>query len=166
MSRVRSSFSLRFTGPCAALALIAPGLLAGCTSYSAPTLEVTHASVKDRTPEALVLDFTIDATNRNRIELPLREMDYTVKLGGREVFSGTRSPEAALHRLGTQTIHLPAVVPLELEQTTLDPHYEIEGVLKYITPGQLAQVLFDIKVRRPKVRFSAQGELETLPATP
>lgn len=164
MSSARPSSSYSFAIDIAALAAIA--LAAGCSSYSAPSLQVTQARVKERTPEALVLDFTIDATNRNRIELPLREMDYTVKLGGREVYSGTRSPEAALRRLGTQTIHLPAVVPLELEQTTLDPHYEIEGVLKYITPGQLAQVLFDIKVRRPSVRFSATGELESAAATP
>jgi hypothetical protein len=137
-------------------------ILAGCSTYSAPELHVLRAAVTDETPEGLVVGFTIEATNRNEIELPLREVRYTLRLDGREVFSGVRSPEASLRRLGTQTIRIPAVIAVgpESPRPTGTLPFTIDGTLGYITPGQFAQVLFDIKVRRPSVAFTGQGTLD------
>src|ERR1051326_568555 len=91
------------------LALVV-GAGGGCSSYSAPTLRVSGVKVKERTEAGGGLDFALEATNRNEIELPLREVRYSVTLDGKPVFSGVRSPEASLRRLGVQTIHVPAVV--------------------------------------------------------
>ena len=134
----------------------------GCSSYSAPTLNITGVRVAEETPDGLVLEFSIDAANRNDVELPLREVRYALSLDGKEVFRGVRSPEAALRRLGTQTIKIPAVIALGegVPRPTGKQRYTIDGTLAYTTPGQLAQVLFDIKVRRPRVGFGDQGEVD------
>lgn len=144
-----------------ALCAILPGL-GGCSSYSAPQLSVADVKIKEETPAGLVLEFTLDATNKNTIELPLRDVRYELKLGGREVFSGVRSPEAALRRLGTQRIVIPAVIPLGpgSPRPVGLVAYELSGTLGYLTPGQFAQVLFDIKVSRPKVRFGERGTMD------
>jgi hypothetical protein len=136
---------------------------AGCSPYSAPGLKVTSVAIKDQTPAGTVLDFSIEASNRNEVELPLREVRYTLHLDGKEVFRGVRSPEASLRRLGVQTIHIPAVVP-EGQSTGPGTRFVLEGQLGYTTPGSLAQVLFDIKVRRPKVGFREEGQLGAPPA--
>lgn len=136
----------------------------GCSSYSAPSLKVTSA-VATRSATGTVIDFTVDASNRNEVELPLREVRYSVSLDGREVFRGVRSPEASLRRLGVQTLHIPAVVPPELSPGA-GARYTIEGQLGYTTPGSFAQVLFDIKVRRPTVAFRQEGEVMVAPPAP
>jgi hypothetical protein len=138
------------------------GLIGGCTRYAAPTLSVAAARVTDQSPQGVVISFDLDATNTNEVELPLREMDYTLRLDGREVFRGVRSPEASLRRLGTQRITVPAAVGLGEGQPRpagVVP-YVLEGELAYITPGQIAQVLFDIRVRRPKVAFRQEGMVD------
>ena len=135
-------------------------LLAGCSSYKPPTLAVTGASVAQESPDGLVLRFTLDATNENEVELPLREVAYAVRLDGREVFRGVRSPEATLRRLGTQQIVVPAAVPADGERPRGVARFEIDGKLSYTTPGSIAQVLFDTGVRRPSVRFRQEGEVD------
>src|SRR5689334_18329770 len=67
--------SMRAIGVCASGFLALAG---GCSSYSAPGLRVTAVTVKDRTPTGTVLDFAIEASNRNEVELPLREVRYSV----------------------------------------------------------------------------------------
>jgi hypothetical protein len=142
--------------------LVLMAFLGGCSKYMAPTLDVTGVRVLEETPAGLVLEFSIDAANRNEVELPLREVRYSLMLDGREVFRGVRSPEAALRRLGTQTVRIPAVIPIGEGQPrpTGRQRYTLDGTLAYTTPGQFAQVLFDIKVRRPRVGFRDEGEVE------
>ena len=36
--------------------------------------------------------------------------------------------------------------------------WSIQGTVQYLTPGALAEILFDTGVRQPKARFSGQGE--------
>lgn len=132
-------------------------LAAGCASYAPPSLVVAEARPRDQTSAGVVLDFAIDATNPNPVELPLKEVRYTLTLDGREVFRGVRSPEASLRRLGTQRFHIPAAVPFAGAPPAVPARYTLRGEVLYITPGQLAQALFDIKVRRPTVGFHGEG---------
>jgi hypothetical protein len=144
---------------------LALGLLAGCSKYRAPTLTVREAAITQRTDEGAVVRFTLDARNTNQVELPLKSMSYRLSLDGREVFRGFRSPEATLRRLGTQQITLPAVVSLEDQALLAGPvRYRIEGSLTYVTPGSVAEILFDAGVRRPTVAFSDAGTLTFIEA--
>ena len=149
---------MKLRGVCV-FGFVALGVLGGCSTYSAPGLRVSQVRVAERTEAGVVLDFALEATNRNEVELPLREVRYSVSLDGKEVFRGVRSPEASLRRLGTQTIHVPAVVPAA-DAGARTARYVLAGELGYITPGQFAQVLFDIKVRRPNVAFREEGDVE------
>jgi hypothetical protein len=132
-------------------------VLGGCGGYAAPSLHMSSARVTEQTAEGYVIDLAVDATNTNSVELPLKEIRYSVSVDGRQVFSGVRSPEATLRRLGTQTFHIPAVGAGAAP--TAGSRYVVEGRLRYLTPGRLAEVLFDIKVRRPTVRFREEGTL-------
>lgn len=138
------------------------GTLAGCTSYAPPTLSVAGVAVTERTEMGLVLEFTLDAQNVNSVALPLREMRYTLELDGREVFRGYRSPEATLRRYGRQYLRVPVAIALEPGQAppSGSVRYRLDGTLTYIVPGEIAQVLFEADVRRPRVRFSETGTLE------
>jgi hypothetical protein len=152
--------------------------LGGCASYRAPALEISRIRLVEETPAGLVLNFDIDARNDNEVELPLREVRYTVRLHGAEgagsetiVFSGIRSPEASLRRLGTQRITFPAAIAIDTpsapavrggaeRRPTGIVRYTVEGELHYITPGQIAQILFDLNVRRPRVYFRDEGMVD------
>jgi hypothetical protein len=141
--------------------------LAGC-AYAPPQLSVTQARITDESEQGVVVTFRIDALNANSVELPLREIHYTLAVGGKPVFYGVRSPEASLRRLGTQQISFPAVIPLNPDQPPPAGKvpYSIDGTLDYTTPGEFAQTLFDTGVRRPSVRFHQSGTIDLSPPSP
>ena len=149
---------------CAMIVVLAFGALgAGCESYSSPVLSVSKAEPTERTPDGCAMLFTLDARNDNDEPLPLRTVEYRVDLNGREVFAGTRSAEATLRRLGTQQLRLPAVVVLTPETQSLAAgmaHYRLTGSMYYVTPGRLAETLFDSGVHTPSVGFEFEGDID------
>lgn len=140
---------------------LAPAFLAGCSTYAPPTLEFAQPRLVDESPDGFVLAFELDATNANEVELPLRDVRYTVALDGR-TYRGVRSGEASLRRLGTQRLVIPAAFPLsEGQARPAGPvRYRVEGELRYVTPGEIAQILFDTGVRRPTVTFRHEGTID------
>jgi hypothetical protein len=149
----------------AAILAVLAAILGGCASYRAPEFSVTEARAGARSNDGVEMFFTLDARNDNDVALPLRDVKYRVELDGRTVFSGTRSAEATLRRLGTQKITLPAVVRLDENApegartggATLP--YRISGTVTYVTPGQIAEILFDTGVRVPTVGFEGEGQI-------
>jgi hypothetical protein len=133
---------------------------AGCRSYSAPVLDVQSAAPGEPSDTARVVRFTISAENSNEVELPLTVVRYRLLLDGQQVFEGVRSPEATLRRLGVQSFVIPAVVPRGEDAPGGPKFYMLEGTLEYITPGSVAQILFDLGVRRPRVSFREEGTLD------
>lgn len=138
--------------------------LCGCESLSSPKLSVASASPTERTSEGSAMLFVIDARNDNDVALPLRTVEYSVDLNGQRVFSGTRSAEATLRRRGMQQFHLPAVVNLSeagnAGLTEGTARYRLSGQVYYVTPGQLAEVLFDAGVRTPSESFAFEGDID------
>jgi hypothetical protein len=138
----------------------------GCSWYHAPDLDVVSVQRAQETDEGMVLSFGLDASNENEVALPLKTVRYSLELEGKRVFSGRRAAEATLRRKGTQRILLPAAVPWEKiggEAPAGDVPYRLSGELSYVTPGQLAEILFDTGVRRPSVRFSEKGVIAFSP---
>lgn len=128
---------------------------------------VTSANIRNRTAEAAVVEFVIETTNPNDIELPMRDVVYTLNVNGRRVFSGRRDAQATMPRGGTQQIIIPAVVPMVAADGSggkagLEPGlytYRLTGRIYYSLPSQLADVLFDAKLSRPSVGISDKGEI-------
>jgi hypothetical protein len=138
--------------------LVGVGLLAGCTIPSDPQLSVTGASVTQRDADSSVVVFTLRAVNENEEVLPLKRVNYSVQVGGRAVFTGERSPEVSIPGKGEQTFTIPAVIPgpAPAPGTPL----MLTGDVTYISPGLLAEVLFDTGVRRPRAGFSGATPLD------
>ncbi|MBC7772830.1 MAG: LEA type 2 family protein [Pyrinomonadaceae bacterium] len=106
--------------------------------------------------------FTVNASHDNDKVLPLREAHYALEVNGQRVFSGIRSAQCTLSRFGSQQFTIPAAVPAaSLTGLSGDVvSYRLSGTLTYITPGALAELLFDTGVSRPSVGFSHQGTLD------
>ena len=131
--------------------LAAASVLVGCSGTQTPSLSVLGGSVKERGPNATVVEFIIDADNANPDALPLQEVEYTVARDGVVVFSGKRSAEAIIRRYGKQQFVLPAAFTSEQSP---EGEYRISGTVTYIAPGALAETLFDQEIVRPSVDFS------------
>lgn len=143
------------------LILLLTLLATGCSAYDAPKIDVVGARISQETAEGIVIDFTLDATNTNEVDLPFERVRYALRLNGQRVFSGTRSAEATVRRLGTQQFMLPAAIDLaEFEMPEGDVEYELSGSVVYVTPGEIAQLLFDAGVRKPRSSFQQTGVLE------
>ena len=149
------------------LLLVAAG---GCSTQP-PRVEVQDALVVDRSVEAMQIDFSLELFNPNEEPIPLLNCEYTLFVEGREVFRGKRAALTTLDRNGTRRIMLPAVIPYADAnwpgaEAPESFRYRLTGELQYIAPGELAEILFDTGVRRPKVGFSAAGRLTVLDAGP
>ena len=134
--------------------------LSGCGFGGKPSIEVTSARVVDRTPTALHLEFALEGKNMGDEPLPLRNIEYTLALDGKTVFEGSRLADRTLPAFGTQTLLLPAVLILDEAGQDTSPRYVFSGQIEYSKPGELADVLFDAKIVRPKVSFADRGTLE------
>lgn len=164
------SFGLKRSGVRAGAAATLAGvlLIGGCSSIKDPSFAVVGVAEGERTDEALVLNFTVQAENPNAEPIPLRDTDYALTLEGIEVFRGRRDAQATLRRYGSYTFTLPAVVPADrFDLLAFDAgraadgiRYDLMGTVQYITPGALAEVLFDTGVRRPKAVLSERGTIE------
>lgn len=137
-------------------------LVGGCTSYTAPKLTVTSATLTEESPTGLVISFLIAAENSNRDQLLLRDISYTLWLDGERAFSGSRSPEATLARLAIQQLRIPAAVPIDADHPRpVGPvPYRISGTLTYVTPSKLMEVLYDSGLPPPTVDFSDEGTID------
>ncbi len=119
------------------------------------------AAITDRTPDAVVVTFTLEGTNHSDEPLPLDNVTYALNLNGRPVFAGTRDAEAALPPGHTQRVRLPVPVPADQAATTTGAvPYRLTGSMLYRLPGAIAEVFFDSGVRKPSVSFSESGNLD------
>mgnify|MGYP001272880491 CR=1 FL=1 len=150
------------TRPLACSLLALAFALVGCSGARAPSLSVSEVYVVERTSEGVAVEFVLDAENPNTVELPLRQVFYSLSVDGRRVFSGERSAEATLRRDGSQQIRLPAVVPLGTGEATLRGArpYRLHGTLRYVTPGAFAEAMFEAGLNRPSVSFSDSGTID------
>lgn len=144
-----------------AILLALASALGACTDYSSPKLGVESARATERTPDGAAVVFVLSAENENDVALPLRTVEYALALDGQNVFSGTRSAEATLRRKGVQQIVLPATVRTDGGASVSGvSRYRLSGRVYYVTPGQLAEVLFDAGVRTPSAEFAFDGEID------
>jgi hypothetical protein len=136
--------------------------LAGGCAYQSPRLKVTDIKVTERSEAGIVLKVAVEAENRNEVELPLREIRYKVGFAGGPSYTGVRSGEASLRRLGTQTLTFPAVIPLAAGEPVPEGllNVEVSGDLSYIAPGELSKVLYDTGIRRPSKSFSGAAAID------
>jgi LEA14-like dessication related protein len=143
------------------LTIAASAVVGGCTTYEHPTIDITSARMTDATDEAASLNFGLHLHNPNNEPLTLLDFEYTMNVDGRQVFEGKRAAETTLAARGSKNVAIPAVIPYEaaewLNGLPPEARYQLKGKLRYLTPGKIFQVLFDLGVRRPTVGFSDAG---------
>lgn len=134
----------------------------GC-SVKAPTFKVVDVAVTEESPEASVVTFVLEGENSGKEPLPLRDVNYSLSLDGKQVFSGMRHAETTLPAGGPpQRIALPVVVRAEDSggKPLGQREYRFSGSVEYLTPGSLAEYFFDSGLRRPTTGFGESGKLD------
>jgi LEA14-like dessication related protein len=144
--------------------LTAGSLVGGCSITQAPSIGVGSATIADETDEALELNISLDLNNPKAEPLELLEARYTVRIDGRRAYAGRWAAEATVRGTGEQRVTIPAVVRFdEFGWTSADrPEavvWTVRGSLLYVEPGELAELLLDAGIRRPRVAFSGEGRL-------
>lgn len=142
-------------------------MLTACSSRRPPEFQVISVDQRDAGAEGIVLDFTVEGTNPNPFELPLRDVHYTLDIAGAPAFTARRSAEATLPRKGTQRFILPAVLPRDAAANNPNPAdipYSLTGTVEYQFPDPLSDVLFDTSIRRPRAAITITGALDFTPA--
>ena len=147
-------------------------VLAGCSSYQHPSVEVTGVRLGEVTDEAAALQFSVNMHNPNNEPLTLLEFEYGLHVDGRKVYEGKRAAETVLATRGSKQVTIPAIIRFDATEPRWSPEampdeaqFSLNGKLKYITPGKIAEVLFDLGVKRPTVQFSDEGRVR-LASTP
>ncbi len=144
------------------LALLVTVLLAGCSAYRTPQIEVLGAALAERSDEAEVWRIELSLTNPNSEPFELREFDYRFSVDGQSVYLGRRAAEATLSARSEKRLQIPAVVRFDRcaaagEGSLTGRSWQIDGSLLYVTPGEIAEMLLDTGARKPRVGFSGSG---------
>lgn len=140
-------------------------VLAGCSGVKAPGFRVVSVTETERSADAVVLGFTLEAENQNDVALPLERAQYSLRLDGDRVFRGSRVAGVTAPRYGRQVLELPVVVPADLVPPGRfdqpgEMAYVLRGEVEYQLPGRLAEFLFDINIRRPTAPLALTGTLD------
>lgn len=144
----------------AALATLASLPLIGCSGISTPKLSIVDVQQDEHEPTGRRIMIVVKAENLSDEQLPLRDATYVVRLDGKEVFSGQRSPESTLRKWGVQELRFPVALPSDRWPTTDSPvRYDISGSLVYLPPGKLNEILYDYRLLRPTASFSGTGQV-------
>lgn len=138
-----------------ALCLVFPA----CVGTTPPTLRVTDASVSERSAEAAVVVFTIEAANSNAEAMPLTRMEYQLSIDGRVIASGLRSAEATVRQHGRSILTLPVAIPMEASRQVGTLAYRLEGRLGYMPANATSRMLVDAGLRFPSTRFADEGAI-------
>jgi hypothetical protein len=139
-------------------------ILGGCSTYRQPAIQVQDARVTEQSDEAIAIGFELLVENPIKEPLKLLDLDYRLWVDGREVHGGRRSAESTLGGSSKHTITIPAVAPFnELDWTSASLPSEvtcrIEGTVTYLTPGEIALILFESGVWRPSSGFSHKARI-------
>jgi hypothetical protein len=148
----------------ALLTLLSALALAGCTIYQNPKIAFGDATPAEMTDEAMRIDVLVDLVNPNQEPLDLIRFSYRFVVDGRTLFEGRRAAQATLSARGERRLTLPVIIRFEDVDwdagslpESLD--WSISGSLLYLTPGELAEILLDLGVRKPTARFRGRGNL-------
>ena len=138
--------------------------MTGCSSFRSPRITLGSVSVAEVTDEALAIQIDLELQNPNTIALGLDELRYTITVDGTLAFVGRRAAGRTLSSLETRRLTLPGVIDFETigwspSSGPRQVRYTVRGSLWYQTPSEIAQLLFDTGMRRPKVRFGIDGQL-------
>lgn len=161
------------------------GVLSGCGS-AAPLAQVRGVEVTQRGPEGVALVFDVETLNPRSQSLPLKRVDYTLSVAGREVFRASRSPEASMVRRGVQSVKLPVSIAAEDLRGLAEPGdggdavaltpeaagetgaretgagalgMSLRGTFEFVEPEQIPELLYENRLRVPTLSFAADGTL-------
>lgn len=153
---------------CLLAALLVAVWLPGCTMLQPPDLETHGAVLTELSDDAAVFNFRVAMNNPNDDSLQLLEMIYELRIDGEPVYEGRRAVQRTLGPRTEAAMELPAVIPFTrvgwTEASRPDSvRYDLRGRLQYVTPGYIAEILFDTGVRRPRVSFSSTGDVPLQP---
>ncbi|MGH7243244.1 MAG: hypothetical protein ACREJD_07495 [Phycisphaerales bacterium] len=143
-----------------ALAALASLPLAACTGISSPKLTVVDVHQDEHEPTGRRIIIVVNAENLSNEQLPLRDASYIVRLDGKQVFEGQRSPESTLRKWGVQELRFPVALPTDRWPASDTPvRYEVSGSLVYLPPGKFNEILYDYRLLRPTASFRGTGQV-------
>ena len=138
--------------------------MSGCTGFREPVVTIVGASITETSDSAIGLDLLLELANSNSEAVELNEFTYAITINGTGTYRGRWAASATLPSNGSRQLVIPAVVRYDQMGWTenslpAEASFGISGSLHYIAPGDIAEILFDTGVRKPKVSFRGQGIL-------
>ena len=160
---------LRLTAGVVPLCLLS--LACSAASVQRPTASFQSAEIGGVSAEGFTLNFGFDVENPNTFDLPIRDADYALSLGGVKVIDDRATPEGALRANERTSVTVPVRLAFEdLLQAGRsvwagkgDIPYEFDGSLAFAGGGGLAA--FGAPQRVP-LRYSGTLPLRRLLTDP
>ena len=127
-----------------------------------PSVSLLSAQASPPAQQGQVVTFTLEGANPGGEQLPVTTVDYAVFRDDTLIYRGSRLAERVLPAAGTERIILPAPIALSQDQPPINPgeQWSIAGTITYEIPGAFAELLFDNRIRRPKLRFAATANIQ------
>jgi len=135
-------------------------IMMGCSSLQTPTAEVVSIERGPRSDQGAVVNVTVRMANPNDVQLPVHETTYRVELdGAKEIFELTFHPPVTMPVSGEQLVTFPAAFAIKQDDLT-GRRVAVSGSIHYQPPGEIRQVLTDMKFPLPHIAFRADTALD------
>src|SRR5688500_7498437 len=82
----------------------------GCSNLQKPTAVFKSMSVQDVNAKGFTMNFDLDVTNPNNVEMPLSNADYELALGNVKVLEGKAKPADAIPANDTVGMKIPVTL--------------------------------------------------------
>ncbi len=110
MSRLRGPVAGRAIAPCHGWLLLLAGAIAGCATMAAslepPAIRIVGLELVDSSLTRQRFRMTLELDNPNRIPVPIRAMNYDVRLLGEAFASGGHNSPFTLPAGGSETVQV------------------------------------------------------------
>lgn len=148
----------------ALIGIVALFLISGCRNFPPKlppkvekvTARVVELRIAERSADGTRFEAVIELDNPNRFALPLREVTYSVSVGGQSQ-SLVDNAHRTVPGKGSQQVVLPASFPITGDLTGVN--YNVSGRVEYEAPGELRDALTEAGIPLPTSGFAGKGSL-------
>jgi LEA14-like dessication related protein len=120
----------------------------GCSALGVqkPSASIRSANIQNVTAEGLAVNFDLDVSNPNTVEIPLSKADYKLALGGVQVLDDSAKPEKSIPAKGSAPVTLPVRLNfkqlLQAQQAITKSGGNVpiafDGALEFTAPGGMS----------------------------
>jgi len=138
----------------------------GCASVQKPTASVVGMQIGDVRGKSFVMNFEVNVSNPNKVELPVGAAEYRLALSGVEIASGKANPQGTAPAGAGVLVTVPVAVTYESLLNVEESIVRHGGEVPYALDGSVLVDAGGLTLTRVPIQFSGVVKLQEVLKNP